>query len=90
MEFTTLTRTAGQVLAGCALGGALVVTAALAAEHAMLDTDGDGMVSYEELVAMAPEITEDEFAALDTDGSGGLDEEELVVAREAGLLPSEG
>ena len=30
MEFTTLTRTAGQVLAGCALGGALVVTAALA------------------------------------------------------------
>lgn len=90
MHFTHFTRSAGQILAGLALGGALVVTAALAAEHAMLDTDGDGLVSYDELVAMYPEFTESDFEALDVDANGGLDEEEIAVAQEAGLIPVEG
>jgi Ca2+-binding EF-hand superfamily protein len=53
-----------------------------------LDSDGDGRVSYPEMLVAMPELSEEEFAALDADGDGGLDAEELAAAEAAGLIPA--
>lgn len=70
---------------------ALVLTFAAGsafAEMAELDTDGDGMISYEEMIAAVPDVTEDTFASLDMNADGSLDSEEYAAAEEAGTLPT--
>jgi Ca2+-binding EF-hand superfamily protein len=69
----------------------MLLVGVVGASHAMgqaetIDTDGDGMVSYTELLMALPEITEAEFQALDADADGLLSPEELTVAEEAGLI----
>ncbi len=64
-------------------------TLALAAPawaQADLDADGDGAVTYEEVVAVTPDITAEDFAAMDTDGDGVLSADEVAAAQDAGLL----
>ena len=69
---------------------ALVFAATLVkADMTSLDSDGDGTVSYTELLLAVPELTETDFAALDLDQSGTLDEEEYTAATGAGLIPAE-
>ncbi len=53
-----------------------------------VDTDGDGMLSAAEMVAVYPNITEELYAAVDSDGDGAVSEEELAAAIEKGLLES--
>ena len=53
-----------------------------------VDSDGDGMVSFEELLTVMPALTEEEFQALDTDADGLLSSEEVGAAEEAGLIPA--
>ena len=55
-----------------------------------MDSDGDGMVTWEEVQAAAPDVTEDQFKMLDANGDGALDADEVSAAREAGQLPAEG
>ena len=62
----------------------LVAPAWAQADLGTLDTDGDGMVSYEELQAASPDITPEQFAAIDTDGDGMLNADELSAAQTAG------
>lgn len=57
---------------------------------AAYDTDGDGMVSFAEMLAVMPTLTEDTFAAVDANGDGLVDEAELVAAEESGLVPAAG
>lgn len=52
------------------------------------DTDGDGNVTWEEMRAAYPEVTEDAFATMDTDGDGVLSAAEIQAAVDAGQLPS--
>lgn len=79
---TKMTRTlTASLLALTAFSGA-----ALASD---LDADSDGMVTYEEVVAMYPDVSEEAFAAIDSDESGALDEDELAAAVEAGTIPAE-
>ena len=52
------------------------------------DTDGDGMVSIAEIVAVYPDVTPEAFGAADTNGDGMLDAEEMTAAQEAGLIPA--
>lgn len=54
-----------------------------------IDGDGDGMVSYPELLTVVPTLTEEEFMALDADGDGLLNDEELSAAEDAGLIDTE-
>lgn len=54
-----------------------------------LDADGDGMVSMEELQAVYPDFTAEQFAEIDTDASGMLDETEVAVAIESGIIPAQ-
>lgn len=51
--------------------------------QADLDTDGDGAVTFEEVQAVNPEVTMDEFAAMDINGDGVIDAEELSAAQAA-------
>ncbi|AML51630.1 hypothetical protein [Falsihalocynthiibacter arcticus] len=51
-----------------------------AASVSELDTNGDGMVTNDELKIVNPEITDETFAAMDTNGGGSLDDEELSAA----------
>jgi Ca2+-binding EF-hand superfamily protein len=70
---------------------ALVIVTSAAAAFAMteIDTDGDSLISMEEMQAAYPELTEAQFAQADVDGDGALSEEELAGARAAGILPED-
>ena len=65
-----------------------MIATSLAAQSADIDINGDGMYSFPELMAVMPEITEDDFAALDTSGDGLLDADEIAAGVEAGDLPA--
>lgn len=75
----------------------IVIAAVLAAAPALaqqieeIDTDGDGVVTYEEMVAVYPDTTPEAFAQIDTGADGAVDESELTAAVDAGLVaPTEG
>ncbi len=61
-------------------------TAAFAQDN--LDTDGDGMVSLDEVQAVYPDVTAEAFAGVDGNGDGLLDEAELSMAYGMGILPA--
>lgn len=66
---------------------AAVLTASSAlAQMSDVDTDEDGMASYDEVIAVYPDVTEDQFTEMDTNGDGSLDEAEMTAAIEAGSL----
>ncbi|WP_161349998.1 EF-hand domain-containing protein [Maritimibacter harenae] len=63
---------------------------AFAQEEVMpIDTDEDGMISAEELMAAFPDVNEDMFTAADMNGDGLLDPEEYASAQEDGLIPAD-
>ena len=66
---------------------ALAALTSPAFAQTVLDLDGDGSVSLEELQAAYPEMGEDRFAEIDTDEDGALSAEEIEAAVAAGLLP---
>ncbi|MDJ0820975.1 MAG: EF-hand domain-containing protein [Paracoccaceae bacterium] len=57
-------------------------------EASTADTNGDGMLSVEEVMAVYPEVSTDNFMEADTDGDGLLSVEEVAAAQEAGLIPA--
>lgn len=58
---------------------------------ASLDANGDGMMSFPELLAGYPELAEDTFTTMDQNGDGLLDAVEISDGIAAGLIaPSEG
>jgi Ca2+-binding EF-hand superfamily protein len=61
--------------------------AALAADYMAADTNQDGMLSYEEVQAILPEVTTDTFIAVDADGDGLINADELAAAQTEGLMP---
>lgn len=68
----------------CAL--TLAMALPVAAQPTM-DADGDGNVSYPELLTVYPDTSAEAFALLDTDGDGVLSETEVQAAVDAGQLP---
>ena len=76
-------------------GGALVMmglaSVAAAQDIAALDTDGDGAVSFPEMIVAYPDLTEDGFSVMDSSGDGLLDADEIAAAVDAGMItPTEG
>jgi len=53
-----------------------------------MDSNGDSMVTFDELLAVMPGLSEDRFRLVDTDEDGIIDADELANAREKGLLPA--
>lgn len=89
MTFTHILQRGISGILGVALAGGALLLAALAAQGASLDADGDGLVTLEELQAAMPEATEELFTTIDTDGSGTLDLDEVTRAIDMGLLPED-
>lgn len=58
------------------------------AQVAALDTDGDGLASYEEMAAAYPDMTPEAFASVDTSADGVVDDAEMAAAQEAGVIPA--
>ncbi|MCK0139927.1 EF-hand domain-containing protein [Aliiroseovarius sp. F47248L] len=73
------------------LAAALLIagSSAVFADIAALDANEDGQVTMEELVAVYPDVTAEDFSTADADASGTLDADELAAAQEAGAIPSE-
>ena len=68
---------------------AILATSAAAFAMTDLDTDGDSMLSMDEMLAAYPEFTEAQFTDADTDGDGMINEEELAAARSVGIIPAD-
>ena len=67
---------------------AAIFAAPLLAQSADIDINGDGMYSYAEVRAYAPDLSEDTFNVVDTSGDGLLDAAEIAAGVAAGLLPA--
>ncbi|WP_299042318.1 hypothetical protein [uncultured Tateyamaria sp.] len=52
-----------------------------------LDTNGDGVLTIDEVQASFPDVTSDTFTAMDLNADGALDANEVAAAQEAGLMP---
>jgi len=70
-----------------ALTTTLALSSAGLAAMSDLDTDGDGVASFTELLAVYPTLTEEGFGVIDANADGVIDEAEMVAAQEAGLIP---
>lgn len=68
----------------------IALSATALSAQSEVDTDGDGVLSYNEMLAAHPALTEEGFVAIDTNADGAIDADELKMANEAGLIPSEG
>lgn len=69
---------------------ALTVAASAVTAQSEIDADGDGLLSYNELLAAYPAMTEENFVAIDTNSDGAVDADEMKMATDSGLLPTEG
>jgi hypothetical protein len=54
-----------------------------------VDTNGDGLASFEELQAAYTDFTEQLFQQIDTNADGYIDGDEMSAAEEAGLIINE-
>lgn len=70
---------------------AAIVLGTAAAAFAMtnLDSDGDSMLSMDEMTAAYPSFTEAQFSDADTDGDGMINQDELAAARAIGIIPAD-
>ena len=57
-----------------------------AAQAAVVDADGNGSYSFDEMQAAYAELSEEVFAQIDSDGNGTVSPDELAAAIEAGLI----
>lgn len=67
---------------------ALFGLGAAAAMAQVVDEDGNGTFSMEEMQAAYPDLTEETFAEIDSNADGAIDADELAAAEAAGLLPA--
>jgi len=68
------------------LAAAALALPAVAATEA--DTNGDGVLTLDEVQAVYPDITADMFTSMDVNADGTLDDDEVVAAQQAGLMPA--
>jgi hypothetical protein len=56
----------------------------------VVDTDGDGMYSFAELLVGYPGLTEETYTTMDANADGAVYADELAAAQSGGLYPSGG
>ena len=68
---------------------ALAMPAIAASEGTIaMDTNGDGVITLDEMTAVFPDVTTENFIDADDNGDGLLDDAEIVAAQEKGLIPT--
>ncbi|WP_439110854.1 hypothetical protein [Lentibacter sp.] len=73
-----------------ALATALTPMLAHADMMADLDSNGDGVVTVDELQAAMPDVTAESFSEMDINDDGMLDADEIAAAEDAGLMNQDG
>ena len=70
----------------------LLITPVLAmgGNAAETDANGDGLITIEEVQAVYPDVTAEQFSEMDVNADGALDADEMQAAQTAGQLPSDG
>lgn len=72
------------------LGMSALATSAFAAGGiADIDTNGDGLLTVDEVQVAYPDMSTDQFSQIDTNGDGAVDDAELGAAKESGMLPAD-
>ena len=77
-------------LALAALATLLTPMLASADMLAELDTNGDGVVTVDELQTVNPDMTAESFSEMDINDDGLLDADEITAAEEAGTINQDG
>ncbi len=70
------------------IGGLIAATMASAATLEDADSNADGLVTFDELLVVAPDVSEETFRLADANEDGMIDAEEFATAQETGLLPA--
>ena len=55
-----------------------------------VDTNGDGVLSLEEVQAVWLSVTTEDFETMDANADGSLDDTEIKTAEEAGMMSTDG
>jgi len=55
-----------------------------------VDTNGDRVLSLEEVQAVWPSVTTEDFEKMDANADGSLDDTEIKTAEEAGMMSTDG
>lgn len=61
---------------------------AMGENAAEIDTNGDGLMTIDEVQAVFPEVSAEAFAEVDVNDDGALDDAEMVAGQEQGLIPA--
>lgn len=69
------------------IGMGALATAAFAADVTEIDTNGDGVMSADEVMAVFPDVTPEQFDQADANGDGALDDAEMSQAQQNGVMP---
>jgi len=69
---------------------ALGVTISSSSAMSAMDADGDGVLSFTEMLAVMPLLTVAKYRNIDTNADGNVDTGEFAAAQTAGLVPSGG
>ncbi len=75
-------------IASILAAGALATTAFAAGSLADMDANGDGLLTVDEVQAVYPEMTAEQFSEIDVNADGAIDDAEMSAAQDAGLLPA--
>ena len=72
------------------IGMGLMANSAIAASDGMneIDTNGDGLMTIDEIQAVFPDMNAETFSQIDANGDGAVDDAEMVAAQEQGLIPA--
>ena len=72
------------------IGMGLMANAAIAAGEGVteIDTNGDGLMTIDEIQAAYPDMDAETFSQIDANGDGAVDDAEMVAAQEQGLMPA--
>ncbi|MHA3913602.1 hypothetical protein [Halovulum sp. GXIMD14793] len=65
---------------------ALFAAPALAVTVSEMDSDNDSMISFDEMSAFYPDLTDETFSVIDTNDDNLIDETELAVALDSGVI----
>lgn len=74
----------------CVAVAALGVTVSNSSAMNAMDANGDGVLSFTEMLAAMPLLTVSKYRTIDANADGNVDTSELAAARTAGLVPSGG
>ena len=78
------------VLTLAALVTAISPALAMSDSAVEVDTNGDGVLSLEEVQAVWPSVTTEDFETMDANADGSLDDTEIKTAEEAGMMSTDG